>query len=149
MFQNAYFGAGCFWGVEDKFQSLDGVAEAISGYAGGKTLNPNYKSVCSGETGHAEVVKVIYNDEKINFFDLLEFFFSIHDCSLLNRQGPDIGTNYRSIVFYSNELEKKMIDEKILSLKSSGQVVATEIQEFKRFYEAEDYHQDYYLKNKL
>ena len=149
MLQNAYFGAGCFWGVEDKFQSLDGVLEAISGYAGGETLNPNYKSVCTGETGHAEVVKVIYENEKISFLNLLEFFFSIHDCSLLNRQGPDIGTNYRSIVFYSNGNEKKLIDQKIQALKDEGEIVATDVQEFKRFYEAEDYHQDYYLKNKL
>jgi len=149
MLQKAYFGAGCFWGVEDKFQNLDGVYEAISGYSGGKTLNPTYKEVCSGETGHAEVVKVLYDDNKISFKELLDYFFSIHNCTLLNRQGPDIGSNYRSVVFYSNSSEQDIIMHKIEELKSNGLKVATEVLDFKTFYEAEEYHQDYYLKNKL
>ena len=148
MIKNAYFAAGCFWGVEHKFQNLDGVLEAISGYSGGKTLNPTYKLVCEGKTGHAETVKVIYDDSKISFLDLCKFFFEIHNPCQINGQGVNIGSNYRSIVFYEtiNEFEevKNLIDN---LQKNLNQKIVTEILPFKKFHEAEDYHQDYYSKN--
>lgn len=147
MIKNAYFAAGCFWGVEDKFQKLDGVIEAISGYSGGKTLNPNYKLVCSGLTGHAETVKVIYDDAKVSFADLVSFFFEMHDPTQLNAQGPNIGTNYRSIAFYQTLLEFEIITKvKDLLQEKSKKKIVTEILPYKKFYDAEDYHQDYYSK---
>ncbi|MBI95948.1 peptide-methionine (S)-S-oxide reductase [bacterium] len=147
MIKNSYFAAGCFWGVEDKFQKLEGVKEAISGYSAGKTLNPTYKQVCKGDTGHAETVKVIYDDEKISFNRLCEFFFDMHNPCQINGQGVNIGSNYRSIAFYET-IEEFEILENVKKIKQNTLKVkiVTEILPFKSFFEAEEYHQDYYSK---
>lgn len=147
MINTAYFAAGCFWGVEDKFQNLDGVLEAISGYSGGSTLNPTYKLVCTGNTGHAETVKVIYDDSKVSFKDLVEFFFKIHNPTQINAQGPNIGSNYRSIAFYQTVEEFDIIKSVLLEFQNKTDLkIVTEIKPLKTFFEAEEYHQDYYSK---
>ena len=146
----ATFGAGCFWCVEAVFQNLDGVEEVVSGYSGGEIKNPGYMEVCSGKTGHAEVVQVTYNPEKISFEDLLEVFWRTHDPTTLNKQGADVGTQYRSVVFYHNE-EQKLLAEKFKQLMNEKKVynddVVTEISPLKEFYKAEDYHQNYFNRN--
>ncbi len=148
-YNSAYFGSGCFWCVESIYENLKGVKEVISGYSGGKTVNPSYKEVISGKTGHAEVVKVIYDPNIVSFKVLVDVFFGSHDPSTLNRQGPDRGTQYRSIAFYENLGEKKIIDKSIKSLLENKifYKVTTEVKKFNKFYEAEDYHQDYKKKN--
>ena len=147
MIKNAYFAAGCFWSVENKFQSVDGVIEAISGYSAGNTLNPTYKQVCQGNTGHAETVKVIYDNQKVSFSSLCEFFFHMHNPCQINGQGPNIGTNYRSIAFYETIDEFEIIEKLKKEIQSSLKAkIVTEILPFKKFYEAEDYHQNYYNK---
>ena len=134
---------------ESIYENLKGVKEVISGYSGGKTVNPSYKEVISGKTGHAEVVKVIYDPNIISFKVLVDVFFGSHDPSTLNRQGPDRGTQYRSIAFYENLGEKKIIESSIKSLLDNKTFfkVTTEVKKFNKFYEAEDYHQDYKKKN--
>ncbi|MEL0183355.1 MAG: peptide-methionine (S)-S-oxide reductase MsrA [Bacteroidota bacterium] len=148
-YKSAYFGSGCFWCVESIYENLKGVKEVISGYSGGKTVNPSYKEVISGKTGHAEVVKVIYDPNIVSFKVLVDVFFGSHDPSTLNRQGPDRGTQYRSIAFYENLGEKKIIENSIKTLldKKIFFKVTTEVKKFNKFYEAEDYHQDYKKKN--
>ncbi len=144
----AYFSEGCFWHTEIVFQSLVGVRDAISGYAGGTDTNPDYEKVSSGETGHAETVQVFYDPAKISFETLVKAFFASHDPTTLNRQGYDEGTQYRSIAFYSNEKEKKIIEEEIKKLtdeKKFKNKIVTEVVAFKKFYPAEDYHQEYIL----
>lgn len=146
----ATFAGGCFWCTETYFERLKGVEKVISGYAGGEEENPTYRQVSYGETSHAEGVQVLYDPEQINYQQLLEVFFATHDPTTLNRQGPDVGKQYRSIAFYNNQEEKKLIEEYISSLSKSGRYsgkVVTEVQPLEKFWEAEDYHQDYYIRN--
>lgn len=145
----AIFGAGCFWCVEAIFQRLKGVESIESGYTGGTVENPTYKQVCTGETGHAEVTKIMFNPDVISFNELLEVFWTTHDPTTLNQQGADIGTQYRSAVFYLND-EQKMQAEKskseIATQIWNGSIV-TEITPLKKYYKAEDYHQNYFNQN--
>ena len=147
--KEAYFASGCFWCVESIYESLIGVVKVESGYSGGYTKNPTYYTVLTGKTGHAEAIKVYYDSEKISFDELVKVFFGSHDPTTLNRQGPDRGTHYRSIAFYSNENEKKIIDEEIKRLLKNKiyPKIVTEVKKFDVFYIAEDYHQDYKEKN--
>ena len=144
----ATFAEGCFWHTEIVFQSLVGVRDAVSGYSGGSDTDPDYEKVCTGETGHAESVNVYYDPSKISYETLVKAFFSSHDPTELNRQGNDEGTQYRSIAFYRNENERKIIQAEIDRLKAekkySGKIV-TEVKPFAKFYPAEDYHQEYIL----
>lgn len=147
--KEAYFASGCFWCVESIYESLVGVDKVESGYSGGITKNPTYYTVLTGKTGHAESIKVYYNSDKISFDELVKVFFGSHDPTTLNKQGPDRGTHYRSIAFYSNEKEKEIINEEIerlLKNKTYPKIV-TEVKKFEKFYIAEDYHQDYKEKN--
>ena len=146
----AYFASGCFWCVETIYESLDGVKEVYSGYAGGSSINPNYYQVMSGKTGHAEAIEIIYDSNKVSFDTLLKVFFDSHNPTTPNRQGPDYGTQYRSIAFYNNEDEKNKIINYINFLSTSsifGKNIITEIKEIDKFYYAEEYHQDYEKKN--
>jgi len=145
----AYFASGCFWCVESIYENLNGVTKVDSGYSGGFTKKPNYTQVMSGKTGHAETIEVIYDSKIIDFKTLVKVFFGSHDPSTLNRQGPDIGTQYRSIAFYKNENEKKIIKEEIKSLlkKQTYKKVTTQVVEFEKFYVAEEYHQDFKKNN--
>ena len=148
--QEATLGAGCFWCIEAIFQSLDGVESVISGYSGGKISNPTYREVCSGLTGHAEVARIKFDPEKISFKELLEVFWQTHDPTTLNQQGADVGTQYRSVVFYHNVEQKSIAEHYKKELDESeafDQAIVTEISELKSFYEAEDYHQNYFLNN--
>lgn len=144
--ETAYFAGGCFWGVEYHFRNESGVLVVVSGYMGGSTENPTYKQVCSGNTGHAETVMIIFNKKKTNYENLAKIFFEIHDPSQVNRQGPDIGTQYRSAIFYVNEAQRETASELVEILKAKGMKVVTEIQTAKKFYPAEDYHQRYYFR---
>jgi len=147
--QEAYFASGCFWCVESIYESLTGVNKVESGYSGGYTKNPTYYTVLTGKTGHAESIKIYYDAEKISFEELVKVFFGSHDPTTLNRQGPDRGTHYRSIAFYNNDNEKRIINEEIdrlLKNKTYPKIV-TEVKKFEKFYIAEDYHQDYKKKN--
>ncbi len=148
MIQEAILGGGCFWCLEAIFKRIKGVKEVVSGYSGGKRKNPTYEQVCSGATGHAEVVKIIFDDNIISYEELLDIFFSIHDPTQLNRQGADIGTQYRSVIFPLNESQEKIAKEVIKKLnpKFDNKIVTT-IEPFEAFYEAEDYHQNYYDNN--
>jgi peptide-methionine (S)-S-oxide reductase len=144
----AYFSEGCFWHTEIVFQSLEGVRDAISGYAGGTDTNPDYEKVSSGGTGHAETVQVYYDPSKISFETLVKAFFASHDPTELNYQGNDVGTQYRSIAFYSNNNEKQIIEteiKKIADSKKYAKKIVTEVKPFGKFYSAEDYHQEYIL----
>jgi peptide-methionine (S)-S-oxide reductase len=146
----AYFASGCFWCVETIYESLDGVKEVYSGYAGGSSVNPNYYQVMSGKTGHAEAIEIIYDSSVISFDTLLKVFFDSHNPTTPNRQGPDYGTQYRSIAFYNNEDEQKKIKNYIDFLSTSsifGKNIITEIKKIDKLYYAEDYHQDYEKKN--
>lgn len=146
--KEAYFAAGCFWGVEFYFQQEKGVISAISGYMGGVTPSPSYKEVCTGLTGHLEVVKVQYDDTLLSFETLSKLFFEIHDFTQTNGQGPDIGSQYLSAVFYNNEEERNILKALIEQLKAKGYSVATALISTHNtpFFEAEEYHQDYYFK---
>ncbi len=144
------FGAGCFWCVEAIFSDLNGVEKVVSGYAGGAVKNPSYKEVCTGSTGHAEVCQVIYNPEIISYQELLEVFWQVHDPTTLNRQGGDIGTQYRSAIFYHNDEQKKIAEQFKQTLNNEKvypDPIVTEITAFTNFYPAEDYHQDYFELN--
>jgi peptide methionine sulfoxide reductase msrA/msrB len=142
----AYFAGGCFWGVEHLLQKQDGVKTVKSGYTGGQLENPTYHEVCSGNTGHYEAVKVEYDPNMVSFEKLAKLFFEIHDFTQKNGQGPDIGSQYRSAIFYVNEEQKKDVEKIINLLEGKGYEVATALLPFKKFYEAEQYHQDYYQK---
>ena len=145
----ATFGAGCFWGVEELFSRLDGVREAISGYSGGSLDNPTYEDICTGTTGHAEVVRLHYDPELITYEELVDYFFRLHDPTTLNKQGADHGTQYRSVIFYHNEEQKNIAESIIKEREASGiynDPIVTEVSPVEKFYPAEDYHQDYYLK---
>ena len=145
----AYFASGCFWCVEAIFESVEGVSEAVSGYAGGQTDNPTYRSIGTGRTGHAETVAVYYNPDKVSFKTLVDVFFGSHDPTTVNGQHPDYGTQYRSIAFYSNNNEKKIIDAAIAKLNKEvyNGKIATEVTKHTKFYEAEEYHQNYEKRN--
>jgi peptide-methionine (S)-S-oxide reductase len=146
----ATFGAGCFWCVEAVFQQLKGVTSVVSGYAGGNVQNPTYEQVCAGRTGHAEVCQIEYDPEQIGYEELLEVFFSTHDPTTLNRQGGDIGTQYRSVIFYHDEEQRNSAERVKAELDSAGEwknPIVTEIAPLQEFFEAEDYHQDYYRRN--
>ncbi len=143
-------GAGCFWCVEAIFDQLKGVYGAVSGYSGGHVKNPSYKEVCTGNTGHAEVVQVTYNPEEISLSEILEVYWKTHDPTTLNRQGADVGTQYRSVIFYHNESQKQVAEEIKNDLAAAGiwdDPIVTSIEPFTNFYTAEDYHQEYYANN--
>ena len=147
--KKAYFASGCFWCVESIYENLKGVKEVDSGYSGGFVENPSYYQVISGRTGHAEAIEVIYDPNLIDFKTLVKVFFGSHDPSTLNRQGPDVGTHYRSIAFYDSEEEKDIIEKEIKKLLDNKihRLITTEVLKFKKFYRAEEYHQDYKKKN--
>ncbi len=143
----AIFGAGCFWCVEAQFQMLDGVQSVTSGFSGGSVENPTYKEVCLGTTGHAEVCQIIYDPAKISYDELLAVFWKTHDPTQINRQGNDIGTQYRSVIFYKNEKEKELAEKQKKEIDESDawdNLIATEISPFTVFYKAEDYHTNYF-----
>ena len=144
----ATFGGGCFWCTEAALKELDGVESVVSGYAGGHTEDPGYREVCSGNTGHAEVVQVEYDDETLGYDDLLEVFFAVHDPTQLNRQGPDVGTQYRSIVLYHDDDQQRQAQAYIEALDEEyDDDVVTELVALDTFYRAEEKHQDYFEKN--
>jgi peptide-methionine (S)-S-oxide reductase len=143
-------GGGCYWCVEAVYERLEGVEEVVSGYSGGEMKDPSYEQVCSGRTGHAEVVRVVFDSTKTSVYDVLKVFFTVHDPTTLNRQGADVGTQYRSVIFYRNEEQRKISIELIASLNSEkaySSPIVTEVSPLINFYLAEDYHQDYYAKN--
>ena len=147
----ATFGGGCFWCTEAIFSELQGVENVESGYCGGKMVNPTYKDICTGTTGHAEVIHITFNPEKIHFSELLDVFFATHNPTTLNRQGADVGTQYRSVVFYHNEKQKTETEKFIKALEKEHvfeDKIVTEIAKFDVYYKAEDYHQDFYKNNK-
>lgn len=143
----AYFASGCFWGVEYHFSKAKGVMSTTVGYSGGRLKNPTYKEVCSGLTGHAETIEVEFDPAQVSYKDLTKLFFETHDQSQIDGQGPDIGTQYRSEIFYVNEEQKNTAEEVIQYLKEKGFKVATKVSPFEKFYIAENYHQDYYQNN--
>jgi peptide-methionine (S)-S-oxide reductase len=146
----ATFGTGCFWCTEAIFQELEGVIKVTSGYSGGYAANPTYKEVCTGTTGHAECLNIIYDPAKISFEELLEVFWQTHDPTTLNRQGNDVGTQYRSVIFFHNEEQKSLGEKYKAALNKSGawdKPVVTTLEPFTKFYPAEDYHQNYYNNN--
>lgn len=150
--QTAVFGSGCFWCAEAIFSQLEGVKSVMPGYAGGHTPNPTYQQVCSDTTGHAEVVKIEFDPAVITYADLLEIFWQTHDPTTPNRQGNDIGSQYRSIILYSNEEQKQAAQHLLEELgkeKKFSAPIVTEIVPLEEFYPAEDYHKDYYLRNKM
>lgn len=147
---SATFGAGCFWCVEAIFKNLEGVESVVSGYSGGDVNNPTYEEVCSGSTGHAEVCQLTYDPSKITYTELLEVFWQLHDPTTLNRQGEDVGTQYRSVIFYHNAQQKKLAEKYKRELNESGawnNPIVTAINPYKKFYRAEEYHQEYYKLN--
>ena len=146
----ATFGTGCFWCTEAVFESLEGVSNVISGYAGGHVPNPTYKAVCNGTTGHAECVQLTYDPAKISYVELLEAFFRSHDPTTLNRQGNDVGTQYRSVIFYQDDAQKAWAEKAIAELNQSGayaRPIVTQVAPLDTFYPAEDYHQNYFANN--
>lgn len=143
----AIFAGGCFWGVEYFMQKAPGVVSVVSGFTGGHVKNPSYREVCNGTTGHAEAVRLVYNARETSYETLLKLFMEIHDPTQVGRQGPDIGEQYRSEIFYLNDDQKKIAEKNIKILKDKGYKVATRLSKASAFYEAEDYHQDYYFKN--
>lgn len=142
--ERALFASGCFWGTEYHLAKVDGVISTTVGYTGGHKDNPTYKEVCTGTTGHAETTEVIFDPNNVSYEELARLYFETHDPTQLNRQGPDIGTQYRSAIFYLNEEQKQTADKLIGLLEDKGLKVATEVTEASKFWEAEDYHQDYY-----
>lgn len=148
--ETATLGAGCFWCIEAVFQELKGVEHVVSGYAGGTVENPSYYAVCAGTTGHAEVIQVTFDPTVISFEDLLEVFWRTHDPTTLNRQGPDVGTQYRSVIFYHSEQQRVTAEKSKRETDASGlwpNPIVTEISPFTNFYAAEDYHQNFYRSN--
>lgn len=146
----ATFGGGCYWCIEAIFQRLEGVEKVESGFSGGNVKNPTYREVCTGATGHAEVIQITFDTTIITFEEILKVFFTMHDPTTLNRQGNDIGTQYRSAVFYHNEAQKKAAEEIIAELNKANAYpspIVTEVTKFDTFYKAEDYHQNYYNDN--
>ena len=148
--EKALFGAGCFWGVEETFRKIPGVVKTEVGYTGGHTLNPTYQSICEGDTNHVEVVLIEYDNKIISYDKLLNHFWKCHDPTTLNRQGPDIGTQYRSAIFYFDDNQKKLATEsKINFAKENNLIIVTEISQLSDYYKAEEYHQKYIQKTGL
>lgn len=148
MTETAVLGGGCFWCTEAAYQNLKGVKEVVSGYAGGQTEDPSYREVCSGKTGHAEVIKIKYNQEKISYREILEFFFRIHDPTTEDRQGPDVGSQYRSIILYQNPEQRETAENFIREKQQEYEdEIVTELNRLEEFYRAEEKHQDYFEKN--
>jgi len=148
--EKATFGAGCFWGVEEAFCRIKGVTSTAVGFSGGKTVDPTYKEVCTGKTGHAEVIQIEFDPSRITYDDLLAIFFRIHDPTTQNRQGPDVGSQYRSVIFYHSPTQEKRARAYKEQLELSGRYdspIVTEILPAGPFYQAEDYHQKYHQKN--
>ena len=148
--ESATLAGGCFWCLEAVFLELHGVEKVVSGYTGGAVENPLYREVCTGTTGHAEAVQISFNPEEISYTDILKVFFTIHDPTTLNRQGADVGTQYRSAIFYHSDVQKKSAETVIRELEKSKiweNPVVTELAPFQTFYPAEDYHQDYYAQH--
>ncbi|MFV5698006.1 peptide-methionine (S)-S-oxide reductase MsrA [Flavobacterium sp. ZT3R17] len=148
----ATFAGGCFWCTEAVFLELNGVKKVVSGYIGGDTINPTYAAICNGDTGHTEAIQITFNPNKITFGELLEIFFATHDPTTLNRQGNDVGTQYRSEIFYNNENQKDLAEAYIALMtreNTFGEPIVTVVSPATLFYEAEDYHQNYYNQNKL
>jgi len=147
---NATFGGGCFWCIEAPFKELNGVESVTSGYAGGETPNPSYRAVCSGQTGHAEVVQIEYDPDVVSYVDLLEVLFTVHDPTQRNRQGPDVGTQYRSIILTHDDEQATQAEEFIQQLEREGvydDEIVTEVEPLETFYKAEAKHQDFYERN--
>jgi len=146
----ATLGGGCFWCLEAVYLELQGVEQVVSGYSGGAVPNPSYYEICGGETGHAEVVQLTFDPREVSFKEILQVFFTIHDPTTLNRQGADIGTQYRSVIFYHSQ-EQRVIAEETIEELTATQVwdapIVTEVMPFETFYRAEDYHQDYFQRN--
>ncbi|MET3028124.1 peptide-methionine (S)-S-oxide reductase MsrA [Flavobacterium sp. UW10123] len=144
-------GGGCYWCVEAVYENLDGVKSVVSGFSGGKVANPTYEEVCTGETGHAEVVQITYDKNVTDINEIFKVFFTVHDPTTLNRQGADVGTQYRSVIFYKNDEQKKAAQSIITELNKAkvySSPIVTKVEPFKVFYKAEDYHQNYYSNNK-
>ena len=151
LFQVTTLGGGCFWCLESMFNRLKGVQKAVSGYTGGELHQPSYEEVCKGNSGHVEVVQISFNPEIISYKQLLKVFFTMHDPTQLNRQGNDIGEQYRSVIFYHNEMQKNISNEIIKELEDSkiyAESIKTTVEPINNFYEAETYHQDYFNQNK-
>ncbi len=146
-YETALLAGGCFWGVEYYMQKMDGVISVTSGYCGGHVSNPTYEEVCTGKTGHAETVKVVFDPKKVSYEDVVKMFLEIHDPTQVGRQGPDIGDQYRSEIFYISESQKETAEKLLGILRSKGYKIATRVTKATEFYEAEDYHQDYYFNN--
>ncbi|MEM0201748.1 MAG: peptide-methionine (S)-S-oxide reductase MsrA [Candidatus Micrarchaeaceae archaeon] len=145
-----YLGAGCFWCTEAVYKMFPGIIKVTPGYAGGHTENPTYKEVCSGTTGHAEVAEITYDDEKLSLNKLLDIFFAMHDPTSVNRQGNDEGEQYRSTIMYMDNADRETIMKYIDGIKGNyGKPIVTKVEKLKKFYEAEDYHKDYYEHNRL
>ncbi len=150
MIQKALFGAGCFWGVEEHFRKINGVTETLVGYSGGNTENPTYESVCYDNTDHAEVLLVNFDEEKISYEDLIQEFWKCHDPTTLNRQGPDFGKQYRSVIYYYNDEQKNIaLKSRENNQENFDNRIVTEITKVDTFYKAEDYHQKYIKKREL
>jgi peptide-methionine (S)-S-oxide reductase len=148
--ETATFGSGCFWCTEAVFQQLKGVRSAVSGYSGGRTKNPTYEDICSGATGHAEVIQVVFDPREISYPELLEVFWKTHDPTTLNRQGADVGTQYRSVIFYHTDEQQRQAEQYKQELDAAGafaKPIVTEIAPFAEFYPAEGYHQKYFQSN--
>ncbi len=148
--ESIVLGGGCFWCTEAVFSEVRGVEKVESGYSGGTVPNPTYEEVCTGRTGHAEVVKVSFDPSEISLADILEIFFDVHDPTSLNRQGEDVGTQYRSAIFYYNDTQKETIDRVVQNMKNSGKYrrpIVTSVEKFKAFYPSEEYHHNYYNRN--
>lgn len=145
--QQALFGGGCFWCVEAVFLELKGVEKVVSGYAGGHTLHPTYDDICRGDTQHAEVILIDFDETQISYQQLLEVFFATHDPTTLNRQGNDLGTQYRSVIYYFDDQQQHTAQQMIDTLKADGLNIVTELGSAPTFYQAEDYHQNYFAKN--
>lgn len=148
----ATLGGGCFWCLEAVFDDVEGVEKVVSGYSGGEKENPTYEEVCTGETGHAEVVQITFDPEVISYRELLGIFFDIHDPTTLNRQGADVGTQYRSVILYHSDEQRQVAEEVIGQLEASGRwssPIVTQVEPFKAFYPAEDYHHRYFERNPL
>lgn len=149
MTEKAWFGAGCFWGVEHAFRKVAGVKDAVSGFMGGQIENPTYQQVCTGDTGHVEIVEVEYEPETVSYEQLLDIFWGVHDPTQLNRQGPDIGEQYRSVIFFGDETQKAAAERSKTAQDASGRfgsAIVTAVEPAGVFYRAEEYHQRYYEK---
>ena len=145
--QQALFGGGCFWCVVAIFLQLKGVEKVVSGYAGGHTDNPSYDDICRGDTNHAEVILIDYDETQISFTQLLDVFFTTHDPTTLNRQGNDVGTQYRSVIYYLNDEQQQQAQQTIDALKAEGLNIVTELSPAPKFYPAEEYHQNFFARN--